>query len=220
MPPWNIPTLCFVMFSLNNFKSSDFHCLEMPEWLAPSRRSADSACFGQTLPCFLTDSTSKFLSIQLLPWDISDSTTSLPFTTPSSPLSISSCAYPYSRAMSSSLEAKIVVLGAQGTTNPPLYNSYSPQTKNKYSQIITTPGVGKTSLVQRYVRNAFNPSTTTSTVGASFVTKRVLDTPSDTTVRLQIWDTAGQERFRSISRLYYRGAHACLLCYDITDESS
>ncbi|OQE18562.1 hypothetical protein PENSTE_c017G06429 [Penicillium steckii] len=96
--------------------------------------------------------------------------------------------------MSSSLEAKIVVLGAQG--------------------------VGKTSLVQRYVRNAFNPSTTTSTVGASFVTKRVLDTPSDTTVRLQIWDTAGQERFRSISRLYYRGAHACLLCYDITDESS
>ncbi|OOQ83565.1 putative ras-like GTP-binding protein [Penicillium brasilianum] len=96
--------------------------------------------------------------------------------------------------MSSSLEAKIVVLGAQG--------------------------VGKTSLVQRYVRNAFNPSTTTSTVGASFVTKRVLDTTSDTTVRLQIWDTAGQERFRSISRLYYRGAHACLLCYDITDENS
>ncbi|KAJ5119358.1 hypothetical protein N7448_010027 [Penicillium atrosanguineum] len=96
--------------------------------------------------------------------------------------------------MSSSLEAKIVVLGAQG--------------------------VGKTSLVHRYVRNAFTPSTTTSTVGASFVTKRVLDTTSDTTVRLQIWDTAGQERFRSISRLYYRGAHACLLCYDITDENS
>ncbi|KAL4787149.1 P-loop containing nucleoside triphosphate hydrolase protein [Aspergillus varians] len=96
--------------------------------------------------------------------------------------------------MSSSLEAKIVVLGAQG--------------------------VGKTSLVQRYVKNAFNASTTASTVGASFVTKRVLDSTSDTLVRLQIWDTAGQERFRSISRLYYRGANACLLCYDITDEAS
>ncbi|KAL4977677.1 P-loop containing nucleoside triphosphate hydrolase protein [Aspergillus desertorum] len=96
--------------------------------------------------------------------------------------------------MSSSLEAKIVVLGAQG--------------------------VGKTSLVQRYVKNAFNASGTTPTVGASFVTKRVLDSASDTLVRLQIWDTAGQERFRSISRLYYRGANACLLCYDITDESS
>ncbi|KAJ5219609.1 Ras-like GTP-binding protein RYL2 [Penicillium chermesinum] len=96
--------------------------------------------------------------------------------------------------MSSSLEAKIVVLGGQG--------------------------VGKTSLVHRYVRNEFKPAVITSTVGASFVTQRVIDTTSDTTVRLQIWDTAGQERFRSISRLYYRGAHACLLCYDITDENS
>jgi small GTP-binding protein len=74
--------------------------------------------------------------------------------------------------------------------------------------------------VNRYVKNSFDPANTTSTVGASFVTKRVLDSTSDTTVRLQIWDTAGQERFRSISRLYYRGANACLLCYDITDEAS
>lgn len=32
--------------------------------------------------------------------------------------------------------------------------------------------------------------------------------------------TAGQERFRSISRLYYRGANACILCYSITDAQS
>lgn len=32
--------------------------------------------------------------------------------------------------------------------------------------------------------------------------------------------TAGQERFRSISRLYYRGANACILCYSITDSQS
>ncbi|POR38816.1 Ras-like GTP-binding protein RYL2 [Tolypocladium paradoxum] len=94
----------------------------------------------------------------------------------------------------SSLEAKIVVLGAQG--------------------------VGKTSLVMRYCKGAFNPSQITSTVGASFMTKRVVDTDSDTVVRLQIWDTAGQERFRSISRLYYRGANACILCYSITDAQS
>ncbi|KAG5972218.1 hypothetical protein E4U55_000878 [Claviceps digitariae] len=94
----------------------------------------------------------------------------------------------------SSLEAKIVVLGAQG--------------------------VGKTSLVMRYCKGAFNPSQITSTVGASFLTKRVVDADSDTVVRLQIWDTAGQERFRSISRLYYRGANACILCYSITDAQS
>ncbi|KAI1394092.1 ras-domain-containing protein [Hypoxylon trugodes] len=94
----------------------------------------------------------------------------------------------------SSLEAKIVVLGSQG--------------------------VGKTSLVTRYCKGAFNPAQTTSTVGASFMTKRVVDGDTDTVVRLQIWDTAGQERFRSISRLYYRGANACILCYSITDAQS
>lgn len=81
--------------------------------------------------------------------------------------------------MSNSLEAKIVVLGSQG--------------------------VGKTSLVNRYVKNAYNPATTISTIGASFLTKRVVDIDTSTVVRLQIWDTAGQERFRSISKLYYRG---------------
>ncbi|CAK7227045.1 hypothetical protein SCUCBS95973_006406 [Sporothrix curviconia] len=94
----------------------------------------------------------------------------------------------------SSLEAKIVVVGSQG--------------------------VGKTSLVTRFCRGSFDPSKVTSTVGASFLAKRVVDSDSDTVVRLQIWDTAGQERFRSISRLYYRGANACILCYSITDASS
>jgi len=94
-----------------------------------------------------------------------------------------------------SLEAKIVVLGAQG--------------------------VGKTSLVHRYVHSSFRShGDPPSTIGASFLTKRVLDTDTDTVVRLQIWDTAGQERFRSISRLYYRGANACILCYSIIDEES
>ena len=75
-------------------------------------------------------------------------------------------------------------------------------------------------MVQRYVKGTFNPSTTASTIGASFVTKRVLDVDSGTTVRLQVWDTAGQERFRSISKLYYRGACAVLLVYSIIDEQS
>jgi small GTP-binding protein len=96
--------------------------------------------------------------------------------------------------MSSSLEAKIVVLGSQG--------------------------VGKTSLVHRYVKNTFTPPDTTSTIGASFVTKKVVDIDTSTVVRMQIWDTAGQERFRSISKLYYRGANAGVLCYDITDPQS
>ena len=34
-------------------------------------------------------------------------------------------------------------------------------------------GVGKTSLLQRYTRNTFDPVTTLSTTGALFVTKKV-----------------------------------------------
>lgn len=39
-------------------------------------------------------------------------------------------------------------------------------------------------------------------------------------MRLQIWDTAGQERFRGVTRSYYKGAHAVILVYDITDPKS
>ncbi|KAI5360823.1 Putative small GTP-binding protein [Septoria linicola] len=94
-----------------------------------------------------------------------------------------------------SLEAKLVVLGSQG--------------------------VGKTSLVHRYVKNSFiEPNKAQSTVGASFLTTRVHDPETGAQLRLQIWDTAGQERFRSISRLYYRGANAAILCYDVTSKKS
>jgi small GTP-binding protein len=94
-----------------------------------------------------------------------------------------------------SIEAKLVVLGAQGA--------------------------GKTSLVSRFINPAAPLSQNVqSTIGASFVTKRITDPDTSTTVRLQIWDTAGQERFRSLSRLYYRGANAGVLCYDITSEKS
>lgn len=33
-------------------------------------------------------------------------------------------------------------------------------------------------------------------------------------------DTAGQERYRSLSPLYFRGADACLMVYDVTSGQS
>ena len=39
-------------------------------------------------------------------------------------------------------------------------------------------------------------------------------------VRLQIWDTAGQEAFRSVNRIFYRGAHLVILAYDITNAAT
>lgn len=37
-------------------------------------------------------------------------------------------------------------------------------------------------------------------------------------VKFEIWDTAGQERFNSLAPMYYRGAQAALVVYDITNE--
>ena len=38
--------------------------------------------------------------------------------------------------------------------------------------------------------------------------------------KLQIWDTAGQESFRSITRIFYRGAQIVFLTFDITREET
>ncbi|KAJ2215407.1 hypothetical protein EV179_002191 [Coemansia sp. RSA 487] len=35
-----------------------------------------------------------------------------------------------------------------------------------------------------------------------------------------LWDSAGQERFRAMTQMYYRGANAVILVYDITSEES
>lgn len=52
---------------------------------------------------------------------------------------------------------------------------------------------------------------------AAFLTQTVcLD---DTTVKFEIWDTAGQERYHSLAPMYYRGAQAAIVVYDITNEA-
>jgi len=56
------------------------------------------------------------------------------------------------------------------------------------------------------------------TVGVEFGT--LLLKIDDTKIKLQIWDTAGQENFQSITKIFYRGAHAVFLTYNITSLES
>jgi len=42
----------------------------------------------------------------------------------------------------------------------------------------------------------------------------------DVNVKFEIWDTAGQERYRSLAPMYYRGAAAAVVVYDITSVDS
>eukprot|EP01099_Mayorella_cantabrigiensis_P004920 TRINITY_DN3790_c0_g5_i1.p1 TRINITY_DN3790_c0_g5~~TRINITY_DN3790_c0_g5_i1.p1 ORF type:complete len:221 (+),score=49.04 TRINITY_DN3790_c0_g5_i1:57-665(+) len=77
--------------------------------------------------------------------------------------------------------------------------------------------VGKSSLVLRFVKGQFLEFQE-STIGAAFLTQTVC--LNDTTVKFEIWDTAGQERYHSLAPMYYRGAQAAIVVYDITNVDS
>jgi small GTP-binding protein len=78
-------------------------------------------------------------------------------------------------------------------------------------------GVGKSSLVLRFVTGAFDRYSE-STIGASFMSKNM--TVDGQPIKFQIWDTAGQEKYHSLAPMYYRGAAAAIIVYDITKASS
>ncbi|XP_075054012.1 ras-related protein Rab-38 [Mixophyes fleayi] len=80
--------------------------------------------------------------------------------------------------------------------------------------VIGDLGVGKTSIIKRYVHQNFSPHYR-ATIGVDFALK-VLSWDSDTVVRLQLWDIAGQERFGNMTRVYYREAVGAFIVFDVT----
>ena len=86
--------------------------------------------------------------------------------------------------------------------------------------IVGDSGVGKTSILFRFVQGSFNENVQPS-FGAGFKTKDVAyDDSGHGTVKLYLWDTAGQERYNALTKLYFKGANAAIIVYDITDEES
>ncbi|KAL4179756.1 hypothetical protein AMTRI_Chr13g88860 [Amborella trichopoda] len=78
-------------------------------------------------------------------------------------------------------------------------------------------GTGKTSLVLRFVKGQFFDFQE-STIGAAFFSQTI--SLNEATVKFDIWDTAGQERYHSLAPMYYRGAAAAVVVYDITSMDS
>lgn len=84
--------------------------------------------------------------------------------------------------------------------------------------ILGDSGVGKTSLMHRYVNDKYSQQYK-ATIGADFLTKEVI-VNDDKVATMQVWDTAGQERFQSLGVAFYRGADCCVLVYDVTNAKS
>ena len=78
-----------------------------------------------------------------------------------------------------------------------------------------TSGVGRSSLLLRFADNTFTASYI-STIGVDFKIKTLQIAGKE--IKLQVWDTAGEERFRTITSSYYRGAHAVVVVYDISEK--
>eukprot|EP01023_Acetabularia_acetabulum_P018746 TRINITY_DN19473_c0_g1_i1.p1 TRINITY_DN19473_c0_g1~~TRINITY_DN19473_c0_g1_i1.p1 ORF type:complete len:211 (-),score=49.05 TRINITY_DN19473_c0_g1_i1:105-737(-) len=99
--------------------------------------------------------------------------------------------------------------------NPPSGFNAPPRVK---LVLLGDSGVGKSCLVTRYVRGVFDPDSKI-TVGAAFMAHTV-NLKNGQSVKFEIWDTAGQERYRALAPLYYRGAEAAAIVYDVTHEPS
>ncbi|UJR09313.1 hypothetical protein I4U23_013556 [Adineta vaga] len=78
--------------------------------------------------------------------------------------------------------------------------------------------VGKSCLALRITRG-YCEGPIETTIGAAFFTHSV-PIDNDTILKIELWDTAGQERFHSLAPMYYRGASAGLVVYDITNMES
>lgn len=83
--------------------------------------------------------------------------------------------------------------------------------------ILGDTGVGKSSMVIKFVTGAFNPYQE-PTIGASYMQKVMPHAGQN--FKMQIWDTAGQERYHSLAPMYYKGASAAVLVFDITRAGS
>ena len=84
--------------------------------------------------------------------------------------------------------------------------------------IIGDQGIGKTSLIHRYIFNEFKDNDS-STIGLDFQEKTVQVSPKDKII-LIIWDTAGSEKFHSIAQNFFTNCDGIILCFDTTDNKS
>ncbi|MBN2154158.1 MAG: GTP-binding protein [Candidatus Lokiarchaeota archaeon] len=74
-------------------------------------------------------------------------------------------------------------------------------------------GVGKTTLLHRYLHGLFKEDTT-MTIGVSFVSKEV--SRPNAKIKLSLWDLGGQDRFRFLQKSYIQGARAGVVFFDMT----
>ena len=78
--------------------------------------------------------------------------------------------------------------------------------------VIGDIGVGKTSIIRRYVDSDYSPEYRIS-VQLDFRQKQVA--VGERRVNIQLWDVPGQERFGGMTSVYYKYSHGALVTFDL-----
>ncbi|MFW9878680.1 MAG: Rab family GTPase [Candidatus Thorarchaeota archaeon] len=94
----------------------------------------------------------------------------------------------------------------------------SSESQYKFKICLFGPGgVGKTSLLLRYIKDYFSDDLK-KTIGSNFLIKDVqLDGKN---VRLLLWDIGGQPQFHKLRTIYFKGSNAALGVFDVTSSQT
>jgi small GTP-binding protein len=84
------------------------------------------------------------------------------------------------------------------------------ETKEVKVILLGETGVGKTSIINRFISNEFI-NDNTITLGSSFSTKEIKK--QNVNYKLKIWDTTGQEKFHSVTNLFIKGSNIINIRY-------
>ena len=80
-------------------------------------------------------------------------------------------------------------------------------------------GVGKSSLIYRYLNNKFKTNIEEESKNLENNIK-IIQMDENLKIKLNIWDTAGQERNGTIFKQYYIDIFGALIVFDLTDKNS
>ncbi|MHA1734650.1 MAG: Rab family GTPase, partial [Promethearchaeota archaeon] len=124
------------------------------------------------------------------------------------------------------LDTLVPRLGVVGETGPPrlknlLYPVRFKEGDYKYKLLLLgDTGVGKTSLIIRFVENKFKGDYR-PTIGLNLLTHEYRPAANPrASLRFVMWDVGSQEYFKRVRRIYYEGADVAFVVFDLTSEES
>jgi len=90
--------------------------------------------------------------------------------------------------------------------------------KSKKIVILGHFGVGKTSLIRRFVKDSFSDNYKV-TIGVH-ITKKVVEITADETISLIIWDLEGTDDIKMLRDSYLLGTHGVVFVFDVSRPST